>query len=154
MVKSLGFAFVLAALLGAAANAPAETTFVAVLNGAQNVPPLNVPGTGMATMILNDAQDQLSYALEYQDLTSPENDAHFHNAGPRDIGPVVHQMPLGTPKVGVWNIPPDMVTELFAGNIYVNIHTEVYILGEIRGSVTQATPVQSSTWGRIKALYE
>jgi hypothetical protein len=135
------------------ASAQAATTFTAVIDGKQNVPPLDVPGTGTAVMILNDAQTELSYDIHVADLLGPELAAHFHNGTPRENGPAVFALPLGAHKTGTWAIPPEYVIELFAGRIYINIHTEVYVLGEIRGNVHMAVPVQDSTWGRVKSLF-
>jgi len=46
------------------------------------------------------------------------------------------------------------VTELVAGRLYVNIHTEQYLTGEIRGNfMEQIVPVEETTWGSIKALF-
>jgi hypothetical protein len=113
----------------------AGIAFECVIDGAHNVPALPVPGTGTGSFFLNDAQTELAYYIEFSDLTSPENFAHFHNAGPGFNGMVVYNLPLGSPKIGVWPITPAQVTELLFGRIYVNIHTEVYILGEIRGNL-------------------
>ncbi len=133
--------------------AAADTTFIAMLDGAQNVPPLPVPGSGSAILVLNTAQTQLSFDIRYRDLIGQETDAHFHNAGPRDNGPIHFGLPLGTSKIGVWDIPSGMVPELFAGRIYINIHTDVYITGELRGNIQNAAPVENTTWGRIKHLF-
>jgi hypothetical protein len=143
-------------LSGLVATASATTTFTATLDGLQNVPPVpSVTATGTATMTLNDAQTELSFVIHVNGLSSPEISSHFHNAGRRDNGPIVFNLPLGNTKVGTWAIPPDMVTELFAGRIFVNIHTENYLSGEIRGNVSEdLVPVEQSTWGKIKLLYE
>jgi hypothetical protein len=145
-----------AILIGTVASQPAiaGTTFIAIIDGASNVPPRSVPGTGTAVMVLNDAQTQLSYDIRFSGLVATEVAAHFHNAGPRDQGPIVHNLPLGNHKVGVWNISPEMVTELFARRIYINIHSAQYITGELRGNVVASVvPTQGATWGGIKAVY-
>jgi hypothetical protein len=113
----------------------AGTSFECVIDGTSNVPPNPVPGTGTGSFVLNDAQTELSYYIEFGGLVAPEIAAHFHNAGTRDNGPAVFNLPLGSPKVGVWQISPEMVAQLFMNRIYVNIHSEVYILGELRGNL-------------------
>ena len=133
----------------------AVTYFGATLNGMQDVPPFpEVTATGTAFFVLNDAQNQLSFDISYSGLTGPEIASHIHNAGPRDNGPIRFTLPPGTHKVGVWNIPAAMVTELFAKRLYINVHTDAYLPGEIRGNIMQQqVPTEPSTWGRIKALF-
>lgn len=141
-------------LVLAATGVSAETTFLATMDAQQDVPPLSgITATGNIVLVLNDAQTELSFTIDYQGLSSPEVGAHIHNAGPRDNGPIVFALPLGTPKVGVWQIPANYVTELLAGRLYVNIHTQNYISGEIRGNIGAPVPVENHTWGAIKALY-
>lgn len=134
----------------------AATTFSATLDGLQNVPPIpEVTATGTATLTLNDEQTQLSFVINISGLSGPEFASHIHNAGPRDNGPIAFELPLGSTKVGTWAIPPDMVTELLAGRLYINVHTDTYVAGEIRGNIIEVkVPVERSTWGRIKSLYE
>lgn len=132
-----------------------ETVFEATLDGLSNVPPVPaVSATGEAVMVLNDAQTELSYTITFTVLSSTEIGAHFHNAGPRANGGILAGLPLGTPKVGVWPVTPADVLELFAGRVYINVHTNMYTGGEIRGNVAEAdVPIQDTTWGRVKALY-
>ena len=139
----------------AAGIAGADTTFIAMLNGQQNVPPLpQVTATGSATLVLNQAGTELSFTITYQGLSSTEFGAHIHNARPGLNGSVVFTLPLGTPKAGIWQIPPDMVTELQAGRLYINIHTDTYSTGELRGNIMeQQVPVETSTIGALKHRY-
>lgn len=135
------------------ASLNAATVFVATLDGAQNVPPLSVPGTGTARLVLNDDETEVAYEITYSDLTSTETAAHFHEGGPRENGAPLYGLPLGPHKVGIWPVGPDVVAELFAGRVYVNIHTEIHITGELRGNIHQFVPTDYSTWGRVKALF-
>ena len=139
----------------AASTAHADTTFMATLDGLQNVPPLpQVTATGSATLVLNEAGTELSFTITYQGLSSTEFGAHIHNARPGLNGSVVFTLPLGTPKAGTWQIPPDMVTELQAGRLYINIHTDTYSTGELRGNIMeQQVPVETSTIGALKHRY-
>jgi hypothetical protein len=138
-----------------AAPAAAQTIFTAELNGANNVPPqYDVTATGTATFTLNAAETEVHFHIEYRGLSSPEIGAHVHVASPRDIGPIAFVLPEGRPKDGVWEIPPEHVTNLRTGHLYVNIHTEVYVTGEIRGQLYESeVAVESITWGAVKARY-
>lgn len=142
-------------LAATVATAGASTSFHADLNGQNNVPPISaVTATGFGDFVLNDAQTQLTFHIEYTGLSSPELDSHIHVGTTRENGPIAFELPLGTPKDGVWNITPEYVTDLLAGHLYVNIHSDLYVTGEIRGNIMQvAVPVVPTTWSKIKALY-
>lgn len=131
-------------------TARASTLFTAILTGDQETPPNGSPAIGFGTFILSDAQDSLKFGVCYQGLTgSPITGAHFHNAAPGIAGPIVRGVDLTgatTPDgvfSGVWTstdsmpLTPALVHELFAGNIYFNIHTAPHFLGgEIRGQLS------------------
>ena len=118
---------------------PTATNLECAIDGAQNVPPNMVPGNGTGTFVLNADQTEVTYHIEYSGLVGNESDAHIHNATPRDNGPIVLQLPTGSPKDGAWQIPSDLVIELLEGRLYVNIHTDAYVQGELRGNITVTT---------------
>lgn len=151
-MRSIAIAVVLSL---AAFTARAETIFTATLDGATNVPPIpEVTSTGSASFTLNDAQTQLTYHIEYSGLSSPEIAAHIHVGGPRENGAPTLTLALGSPKDGVWNISPADVTNLFDGKLYVNVHTETYVSGEIRGNIVEGgVATEELSWGVLKALY-
>jgi hypothetical protein len=114
------------------------------LNGAQEVPPVNTPATGTASIRLNETRTQLTYDITVEDLTGAITLAHFHNAPTGQNGGVVKTITgnfVGSTASGVWSstdaepLTPAMVAELFAGNIYMNVHTAMHGGGEIRGQV-------------------
>jgi hypothetical protein len=150
---------VVGTLWAAATVASAETLFVAALDGRQCVPPTGSNATGTAALILNDAQTEVSYFVTYTDLEGIETGAHFHHAPPGMTGEILYVLPLGTPKSGTWPVTAHQVGYLLNGEVYVNVHTDVYISGEIRGDISQSftdveTGTASLTWSRIKALFD
>jgi hypothetical protein len=150
--------FMLAWLAAPAGPAQAETLFTAVIDQSQNVPPTGSPATGYASLILNDAQTEVDFAITYENLEGSEIAAHFHKAPPGENGSPVYYLPLGTPKMGRWAVTTQDVDDLFAGLVYVNIHTDVYMSGEIRGNISEDSTgfwqdPATKTWSRIKSLY-
>jgi hypothetical protein len=129
------------------ASAHAGEVFVAALSGAK----VGSPATGTAVFSLRDDLSAIDYTITYIDLSSPEYMAHVHYAD----GNVAYTLPLGTPKTGTWDAPtPQDTAALRNAELYVNVHTEYYPTGEIRGTLQrQVLPVATSTWGAIKALY-
>jgi len=152
-----------ALLVIAASGTRADTGFIAHLNGTTESPPNASPATGTCVMVLNNAQTELTYNLSFSGLTSAQTAAHFHNddlANPSPNGAVVRGIGVGSPISGIWKntdaqpLTPALVIELFAGRIYVNVHTSNFPGGEIRGNVVQdPTPTLNTTWGRVKSLY-
>ena len=47
----------------------------------------------------------------------------------------------------------DLFQSIADGKAYLNIHTQTFGGGEIRGFLTSVTPTLNATWGRIKRLY-
>ena len=139
---------------GATTGAGAGIVFEAVLDGDLQAPPTGSPGTGFATVTLNDAQTEATYEITYSGLLGPETIAHFHNALPGTNGPVLFTLPVGTPKTGVWPLDAAALARLLSGSVYVNVHTTMFPGGEIRGNLAQTTvPAAAGTWGGIKNLY-
>src|SRR5262245_59540273 len=72
-----------ALLVGGPLAAQADTGFSVSLNGLQEVGPNASPGTGSGTLIVNNAQTQVTYNITYQNLTSTRTAQHIHGpAGP------------------------------------------------------------------------
>lgn len=111
-------------------------TFEATLNGDQETPPVTTSAIGSAVATLNATLDTLTYFVSATGL-SPSA-AHFHLAPPGTAGGVI--APLGaTPApnfyTGAVALNSSQVGSLFAGDIYVNVHTAANPAGEIRGQM-------------------
>ncbi len=128
-------------LTGSALALPHAT---AKLTGAQEVPPVPTSATGTASIRLNETRTELTFDITVQGLTGPIMLAHFHRGAAGVNGPVVktiHPNFVGNTATGVWRstdpepLTPALVAELFAGNLYVNVHTAMFGGGEIRGQV-------------------
>jgi CHRD domain len=125
----------------------ANFTFIAVLNSGQEIqdpkPTSNSLGTALLT--LSTTTRLLCYSISYTDLLSTETAAHFHapaSAGqngdilffisPPPDGP----SPLGSPKTGcVGPLTDKQMKNLTKGLFYINVHSETFPAGEIRGQV-------------------
>ncbi len=140
--------------LCAALPAVADLAFETTITGDQAVP-ANISGAyGTATIILNDEGTDAAFTVIFAGLEAPQTAAHFRNAEPGETGPIVFDLGVGSPLAGVWNLTAQQATELVAGRIYVNIQTELFPVGEIRGNfhLTQVA-AEPATWGGIKLLY-
>ena len=139
---------------GLAGSASAQN-YSATLDGLQEVPPNASPGSGIGTFTL-DAFNVLSYNITFAGLVATETAAHIH--GPASYGVaagVIFPLPVGSPKVGtVGPLNATQVGYLNAGLLYVNVHSTAYTGGEIRGQIVATVPVEETSWGAIKGLYD
>jgi hypothetical protein len=119
--------------------------FVAALSGAQEVPPNESEGTGAGTFVLSPDGTQLAFHIEFSDLTTPETVRHIHRGAPGEAGPVAFDLPAGSPKDGVIELTAEERADLQAGLYYVNIHSETYPGGELRGQILPAGGCYSAT---------
>ena len=139
--------------------ARADTGFSVSLDGLQEVPPNASPATGSGTLVIDNAQTQVTYSINYSGLTGTRSAQHIHGPGAPGVpAPVV--LPLSATGTtsglvsGVAAITATVIGYMVAGTAYVNIHSSTFPGGEIRGQIQMnATPARPTTWGRIKRLY-
>jgi hypothetical protein len=115
----------------------APLTFFAVMNGGQVVPPSPSNAMGVAFLTFDNATKRLCFSISYSALQGTETEAHLHSAQAGATNAVLYDLtPLGTPKIGCLGpIKPVEEKALRRGRLYINIHTDVYVAGEIRGQV-------------------
>ncbi len=120
----------------AAFSAAGQTTFEFALDGGQEVPATATAATGSAVGILDAGETSFDLTITH-DVANPTM-AHIHLGLPGTNGPVVFD--LGSPAspiVVTWNLAPGDVSDLLAGELYVNIHSTEEPAGEIRGQIVQ-----------------
>jgi len=118
-------------------------TINVTLSGAQEVPPAASPGTGTLTGTYDEVTNIIDFSLVFSGLLSPTNNAHFHAPAPRGVNaPViigfVPGFPLGVTSGNydtTFTLTPGQETDLLAGLVYVNIHTNLFPGGEIRAQL-------------------
>jgi len=149
---SIVFVLALTALTGPASS---DTLFVVELDGTQVDPPTGSSATATGWFLLNDARTAIEYQISYTNLSSNFQASHVHRPASAPGSPIVVDLGSQKPLNGIWQFPlPIDIKDLFDGTLYVNIHTENYPLGEIKGTILQdGVPVETTTWSRIKAMY-
>ncbi|HBW51105.1 MAG TPA: CHRD domain-containing protein [Herpetosiphon sp.] len=119
---------------------PSCLRFMVSLEGSQEVPPSGSTATGGGTVDVDTVNNILSYNLSYQGLSGTETAAHIHGFAPRGANAgVLIGLSTGSPKVGTFNYAENQEANILAGQTYVNIHTDSFPGGEIRGQIDGAT---------------
>ncbi len=112
---------------------------VSTLDDRQEVPTTTCPTAGgWGVFNIDVCADTLSYHIVLEGtLCTQETAAHIHGLATHgETAGVLHPLPAGSPKIGVWNYPPEMETDILQGLTYVNIHTDQFPNGAIRGQIT------------------
>lgn len=119
------------------------TQFAAVLNGANEVPPVDTDSSGVGRLHL--AEDgTLTWEVAVRDIAGITA-AHIHKGAPGVSGPPVITLFDGTgdfdpdnPISGDDPLTPEQIEDLLAGNYYINVHTSDNPGGQIRGQIYPA----------------
>jgi hypothetical protein len=127
------------ALMMVSAPAFSETmTFKADMKGSSEVPPTDSAATGSADVTLDTATKKLSWTVTSTGLSGEATAAHFHGpAAPGASADPVVDISAAIAK-GSADISDQQLADLQAGKWYLNIHTEKFPNGEIRGQVEMA----------------
>ncbi|MGE5457757.1 MAG: CHRD domain-containing protein [Methanococcaceae archaeon] len=119
--------------------------FYANLTGQQETPPvINTFAKATASFTLTNAG--LVYLIMYNGIDSLIQ-TYFNNAPSGSIGGTVHPINNfnGKYAAGIWGfkdnepLSDELISELFKGNIYINMHSLAHPAGEIRGQITMNT---------------
>jgi hypothetical protein len=121
------------------ATAPSDTLFVFHLDGGQEVPPVPSPAAGGCMGRFDAGTSRLSLVCVH-DVASATL-MHVHRAAAGANGPIVFDLGSPTsPVQATWSgMTPADVADLFAGNLYVNVHASGRPAGEIRGQLLPRT---------------
>lgn len=127
-----------AALLLAAPSFADVVNLKADLKASNEVPPTNSNGSGSVTATFDTASKKLTWKGSYQGLSGPATAAHFHigEAG-KNGGVAIPISPNASPFEGSATLTDAQASDLMAGRMYVNIHTEANKAGEIRGQIAR-----------------
>lgn len=140
---------VAALMISVPAQAQLDYCFVAGLDGATVVPPSNSPGTGHASIFLNEAQDTISYFVEFSGVDTVTSIGIYDGDDNLLIS-----LPTTSPLYGSSPFPAGSVAGLFAEELYIQINTEAYPEGAIRGQlVFCAVDDEPQTLGSVKSLF-
>ncbi|MFZ4573246.1 MAG: CHRD domain-containing protein [Phycisphaerales bacterium] len=133
----------MAALAAMATPALAEIReMVCVLSGRQQVPVNASAGTGCGRFIVDTTANTLTYRIVRSALGSAESVAHIHGAAAPGVNAaVLHALPAGDIKTGVWTYPEAQEANILNGLMYVNIHSSTFPGGEIRGQIVDMVAV-------------
>jgi hypothetical protein len=117
--------------------------YEAELDPFQEVPPHNTPGYGSAGFSLSGTTLNVTSG-SYNDLLGNSTAVTVNDAPAGVNGPVVFSLTLTSPGTtagtftGSGTLTPAQITDLGAGNLYVNVSDNVYPSGEIRGQILAA----------------
>jgi hypothetical protein len=136
-ITAVAGVFVLGAGLALSGGRPFTTT----MTGEQEAPgPGDPDGRGTARIVINPGTGELCYELTVEGLDVVTG-AHIHEAPPGEAGDVV--VPLQAPVSGesgdCITISRELALEILRDpeEYYVNVHTENYPSGAIRGQLSR-----------------
>jgi hypothetical protein len=121
---------------------PRESTrsFAAQLTGLFEVPPVESTGSGLALVAVNDKADRMFWNLAISGVETPTI-AHIHDNVSGANGPVAFDLlagatlTTGIPVTGSAPISASHFANLLEGRNYVNVHSESFSGGELRGQL-------------------
>jgi Cu/Zn superoxide dismutase len=116
------------------------------INGGQEVPPVTTTGVGAGMLSIDRDQTNAHYMLVVSELTGTFSASHFHRARPGVSGGVIYDITDSFNDFGgaygYWNQSSTPVFDagpLFRANeVYVNVHTDLFPAGEIRGNIIRS----------------
>ena len=130
----------LVAMSGSLTVARAQTYFQANLDGLQEVPPNASPAFGLGDFTLSGSTFSVTTG-SYQDLLGGATAVTLNDAAPGVNGAIIFSLVLDTPGAATGTFSSSgtltgpQITDLNAGNLYVNIRSQVFPSGEIRGQI-------------------
>ncbi len=125
--------------------------FLITLDGVQQSPIVDTTGAGSGMATLDLGTNLFSWDITFSDLAGVQTGAHIHGAaGLCETAGVQIGLGAGSPIVGSSTLAPEQAEDVLAGLWYVNIHTDLFPAGEIRGQI-MPTPLTNPIEPSIEA---
>jgi hypothetical protein len=122
-------------MLTASAAWAENVSLVAHLLGGSNVPANKSDAFGEGQFTYDTASRQLDYYVTYDGIAPSKIDIHGP-AGAGESAVLVANFPVSeSPVTGKVTLTQDQGAALLAGRMYVDIHSQAFANGEIRGQI-------------------
>lgn len=111
------------------------TTYTAILSGTSQIPPNSSIASGKVLMTLS--QDEKTASVTYYSDRLEGKHLYTYILGPASEKEISTNViyPINNERIGVTTITPDELQSLKSGLLYVNVFTDKYPNGEIRGQL-------------------
>lgn len=139
--------------LGLASASAQIVEFRATINAAQETTTSTSPATGSAVMLYDVGTNRFDLTVTVEDFANTLTNSHYHEGAPGTSGGVVHGLggasvytQTGTSYGAVFadqTYSGDRI-KLLTGLAYLNLHSNVYPAGEIRGQVTTSSRMETT----------
>ena len=118
---------------------PALADTIKLVAGLTGGPGSPVGAGGSSEFTFDTATNQLTYFVRYQNLSGDVTSADVHGPGrPADNAPVIfHFVDSDSPIEGTKTLSQSQASELLNGQFYLELDTNSYPAGEIRGQIHQ-----------------
>ena len=118
------------------------TEFATSLEGAQAEPSIATSATGSGIFQYDDGTHELAFNIAFSGLSSSENAANIYGPAASGKAGILFTLPAGSPKEGIVDLDDLRILtaaekDLLAGLWYVEIGSNDYPDGEIRGQILQ-----------------
>lgn len=116
-------------------------SFSVPLSGAEEVPPIQTAGSGIAELTYDPATLTVKWTVTYSGLSGTTTMVHVHGPALRGekAGVMLWLSKQGntveSPVSGQAVLTPEQAEQFSAGRFYVNVHTQTNPGGELRGQV-------------------
>ena len=155
MVRMRLLTLTLAVLALGAASALGAVVYEAELMPDLVHPESGATAYGQATLIVNDAGTLADLTVNFAGLESAQTSAVLLRAGAGAAGTVIATLPLGTPLAMTMDYEGDLVTAIDADELAIQISSEDWPDGAIRGNFTFViVGVDATTWSQVKTLFD
>lgn len=152
--------FSLSMLFSAVSVQAATVTLTSTLNGANSVPSNTSTATGTALMSFDSVTNLFDLSINVIGInTTALTNSHIHLGASGVNGGIAFGLGAGTNPAWIntttgmsisltgQTFPAANVADLLAGNTYLNLHTQTFGGGEIRGQLVAApVPVPAAAW--------
>jgi hypothetical protein len=114
-----------------------DTQYWANMTGNQETPAITTSASSLATFSLSKTDSVISVMAIVHGLSGPIISAHLHKGAMGVVGPIVADLSTGINgnMIRMDVSTTAFLTDLKAGNIYINVHTAANPNGEIRGQL-------------------
>lgn len=140
--------------LALASTALAQDYYSAVLDGAQEVPPVATTARGWSVVRFEPATSTVRIFVFHEGLTGAPTAAHLHQGVVGVNGGVLVPLVAAAPNAftAVAVLPAAQAAALAANGTYLNVHTAAFPGGEIRGQVVP--PISTRFTGVLSGAQE